>query len=133
MSDGPQLSIPENRTEDYSAVGWLKIALATTITIAALMWGGDLFRRIGVNLLTQQFVAAMLALAIALAFLHFPVVRGNARTNVPWYDWLFAMVGLAAGLYLAVNIPHLVDLILMRPADGVVAGSVLIVLSVEAL
>ncbi|NMG40359.1 TRAP transporter fused permease subunit [Chelativorans sp. ZYF759] len=115
------------------AVGWLKIALASAITIAALMWGGDLFRRVGLNILTQQFVAGMLAVSLALAFLHLPARRDTMRSTIPWYDWLFAAAGLASGMYLAVNIPSLVDLILMRPRGGVIAGGVMIVLSIEAL
>ncbi|MGY6706689.1 MAG: TRAP transporter permease [Rhizobiaceae bacterium] len=133
MSD----SIPS--TEDSpppvttGAVGWLKVALASAITIAALMWGGDLFRRVGFNILTQQFVAGMLAVSLSLAFLHLPARRDTQRLHIPWYDWLFALAGLASGMYLAVNIPTLVDLILMRPRGGVIAGGVMILLSIEAL
>lgn len=111
----------------------LKVILASLITIAALLWGGDLFRPMGINILAQQFVAGMLALSLALAILHLPARRSTARTEVPWYDWIMAMVGLLAGMYLALRIPKLVDLILMRPTDGILAGAVMIVLSVEAL
>jgi len=126
MEDSPTPDTP-------GAVGWLKIALASAITIAALLWGGDLFRRVGIDILTQQFVAAMLAVSLALAFLHLPARRDSQRPHIPWYDWLFALAGLASGMYLAVNIPTLVDLILMRPRGGVIAGGVMILLSIEAL
>lgn len=133
MSDQASPVDEEKGQETVTPVGWLKIAIASAITIAALMWGGDIFRRIGINILTQQFVAGMLALSLALAFLHLPADRSGSRDRVPWYDWCFALAGLASGMYLAVAIPKLVDIILMRPVDGVVAGSVMILLSIEAL
>lgn len=133
MSESASLAEDHPSPVTPGAVGWLKIALASAITIAALMWGGDLFRRVGINILTQQFVAGMLAVSLALAFLHLPGRRDTQRTHIPWYDWLFALAGLTSGMYLAVNIPTLVDLILMRPRGGVIAGSVMILLSIEAL
>jgi TRAP transporter 4TM/12TM fusion protein len=116
-----------------SVAGWVRLVLATTITLAALAWGGDAFRRVGIHMLTQQFVAGMLALALALAFLQFRANRNRPDAPTPWYDWLLALAGLAAGLYLAIRIPRLVDIILMRPLDGVIAGGVVIVLTIEAL
>ena len=133
MSDNASSTEESSLPDTPGWVGWLKIALASAITIAALMWGGDLFRRIGVNILTQQFVAAMLAASLTLAFLHLPARRDALRLQVPWYDWLFALSGLASGMFLAVNIPTLVDLILMRPLGGVIAGGTMILLSIEAL
>ena len=133
MSDSDFSAANSSSPETPGTVGWLKIALASAITIAALMWGGDIFRRVGINILTQQFVAGMLAVSLALAFLHLPARRDSQRLHVPWYDWLFALAGLASGMYLAVNIPTLVDLILMRPRGGVIAGGVMILLSIEAL
>lgn len=118
---------------DREPVARLRMGLASLITIAALMWGGDLFRTLGLNILTQQFVSGMLALSLALAMIHLPARRGTARTHVPWYDWGMAIAGFLAGTYLAVRIPQLVDLIFMRPIDGVLAGTVVIALSIEAL
>jgi TRAP transporter 4TM/12TM fusion protein len=53
--------------------------------------------------------------------------------RVPWYDWLAALGSIAAGMYLAVRYPALVDLIMLRPRDAVVVGTLLIVLLLEAL
>ena len=114
-------------------VGAVRAGLATIITLGALAWGADLFRSVGVNILTEQFAAGMLALCLALAFLQFPVRRFQHRAAPPWYDWCLALIGLFAGLYLAVQLPSLVDLVLMRPRDGVIAGALVILLSIEAL
>lgn len=115
------------------ALGLGRIVLGSVVTIAALLWGADLFRAVGLNILTQQFVAGMLAVSLALGFLHLPARPGFSRPFVPWYDWLLAALGLGAGLYIAYALPDLVDLILMRPKDGVIAGLIVIVLTVEVL
>lgn len=133
MQDALSAQDGEDRAKASAPLGISRVVLGSIITIAALMWGGDLFRGLGINILTQQFVAGMLAASLALAFLHLPVKPGTPRQSVPWYDWVFALSGLAAGLYLAYELPDLVDLILLRPTDGVIAGLVVIVLSVEAL
>jgi TRAP transporter 4TM/12TM fusion protein len=52
---------------------------------------------------------------------------------VPWYDWAAGAASAAAAAYIAVRYPLLVDIILLSPADAVVAGMVLFVLLLEAL
>src|SRR5690606_15760287 len=58
---------------------------------------------------------------------------GVQSDRIPWYDYALALTGLISGLYLSVYIPRLVDLVLTRPVDGVIAGTVMILLTVEAL
>ncbi len=43
-----------------------------------------------------------LAFALALAALAFPLFRSSPRDRVPWYDWLLALLGASACLYLNV-------------------------------
>ncbi len=108
-------------------------ALACALTLGSLFWAADFYRKAGLQLYTEQFVSGMLALALPLAFLHFRSHAGAARGIVPWYDWLAAALAAAAGWYLAIRYPKLVDLILLRPVDGVALGVVIIVLTIEAL
>ena len=107
--------------------------LAVALTLGAVAWSVGIAQILGWALYTEQFAAAMLAACLALAFLHLPA-RGNApRSRAPWYDWLAAVAGAAAAGYIAVRYPLLVDLVLLRPTDAVVAGSVLTLLLLEAL
>ncbi|MAM63047.1 TRAP transporter fused permease subunit [Maritimibacter sp. UBA3975] len=108
-------------------------ALGILLTAGSVAWGADLFRSVGVLIVAQQFVAGMLAISLLLAFVALPLRRGARRSSPPWYDIILGLVGFAAGAYLAVRIPDLVDLVLMRPPDGVAAGLVVIVLTIEAL
>jgi len=107
--------------------------LAVALTLGAVAWSLGIAQILGWALYTEQFAAAMLAACLALAFLHLPA-RGSApRSRAPWYDWLAAAAGAAAAGYIAVRYPLLVDLVLLRPTDAVVSGSVLTVLLLEAL
>jgi TRAP transporter 4TM/12TM fusion protein len=98
-----------------------------------VLWSVGIYQILDLELYTEQFAAAMLAAGLALAYLHLPARRHTARLRVPWYDWLLALTAAGAALYLAARYPHLVDIILLRPRDAVIVGSLLIVLVLEAL
>lgn len=107
--------------------------LASLITLSSIAWALDVNIRFSLSLYPAQFLAAILALALPLAYIALPARRMAARTEVPWYDWLFAAAGFAAMAYLTVEYQRLVDLILLRPADAVAASLVTILLALEAL
>ncbi len=108
-------------------------ALASALTLASLGWAVDLPLWLRLDIYPAQFYAAMLALALPLAFLTLPARRGAARAAVPWYDALAALAGFGAVAYLSWHYQALVDLIVLRPRGGVIAGAVAIVLTLEAL
>jgi len=112
---------------------WITGGLAVAITLGAVLWSMGIYQILALELYAEQFSAAMLALGLALAFLHLPARRHAPKPFIPWYDWALASAGAAAALYIAVRFPHLVDIILLRPRDAVIAGSVLVVLLLEAL
>jgi TRAP transporter 4TM/12TM fusion protein len=109
------------------------MAISGLIALGSIAWALDVNIRFALNLYPAQYLAAVLALALPLAYIALPAKRGSERTHVPWYDWVCAAAGFAAMAYLTVEYQRLVDLILLRPADGVAASVVTIVLSLEAL
>ncbi|MGH8707147.1 MAG: TRAP transporter permease [Burkholderiales bacterium] len=115
------------------AAGIAASTLATALTLASVAWALDLALWLRLDIYPAQFYAAMLALALPLAFLALPARRKTARDAVPWYDALAALAGFAAVAYLTWQYQGLVDLILLRPRGGVIAGAVAIVLALEAL
>ncbi len=116
-----------------SVAGALGGALATALTLASIAWALDLPLWLRLDIYPAQFYAAMLALSLPLAFLALPARRLSARYAVPWYDALAALAGFCAAAYLTWQYQALVDLILLRPRGGVIAGAVAIALSLEAL
>jgi TRAP transporter 4TM/12TM fusion protein len=106
---------------------------AALLTLSSIGWALDAHLWFGLTVFPAQFYAAMLTLALPLAFIVLPAWRGRERIFVPWYDWLLAAAGFAAAGYLTWEYQRLVDLVLLRPPDAVAAGAVVIVLSMEGL
>jgi TRAP transporter 4TM/12TM fusion protein len=112
---------------------WVTAILAIALTLGAVAWSLGIYQILALSLYEEQFAAAMLAACMALTFLHLPARRDAKRTRVPWYDWAAAAAGFAAAGYIATRYASIVDLILLGPADAVIAGGVLFVLLLEAL
>ncbi|WP_309084379.1 TRAP transporter fused permease subunit [Chelativorans sp.] len=114
---------------------WRPIAslLAVCLTLLAIAWPINLPRMVGLALYPQQFLAAVLALSLPLAFLMLPARRGSPREVVPWYDILFAVISFLAVSYVTVRYPQVVNLIFSRPPSAYVPGLAIILLLLEAL
>jgi TRAP transporter 4TM/12TM fusion protein len=124
---------PEAGRLEPALARWLTTALAAAIALGAVLWSLGLAQLLRLPLYTEQYAAAMLAAALALAYLHLPARRAAARLRVPAYDWLAAALAAASALYIAVRYPALVDLVMMRPRDAVIVGTLLVLLLLEAL
>ena len=111
--------------------------LAVALTLSAIALSADLFRRVGLSLYTEQYLAALLGLALPLLFLHVPAKSGEGwqpRTGpVPWYDLVAAIVSFAATTYLVVRFSTLSELVSLHPSDGLAVAGVLIALILEGL
>jgi TRAP transporter 4TM/12TM fusion protein len=107
-------------------------ALAILLTLGGVGWALDIYNSVGIALYDQQYLAGMLAIALTLAFLKFPVT-GDKKKALPWYDAAAALAGFAATSYLAVFYPRIVDLVYLRQTDSVIVSVVLIILLIEAL
>src|SRR6185295_7659649 len=91
-----------------SAAGRLaQVVLAATLTLGSLAYSVGLLRAAGLVLFPEQFLAAIYGICLALLFVSFPATRGTQRTDIPWYAWLSAVVGLAVGFYVASVFPRL--------------------------
>src|SRR3990170_4241728 len=84
--------------------GRLIETLAVLLTLGGIGWALDIYNRIGLGLYDQQYLAVILAIALAMAFLKFPVT-GKQKKALPWYDALAAAVGFVAVGYLAYHYP----------------------------
>jgi TRAP transporter 4TM/12TM fusion protein len=115
---------------------WYRIAVTTMavgITLAALLWSLEVYERLDLNLYPAQVMGAVLAFALALAFLRLPARRGSERTGVPLFDRVAALLGFVAGWYMAVNYPTLADMTTETPWDTVALGLVIVPLTIEAM
>ncbi len=106
--------------------------LGSAITLISLGLAGDIPFHFGLTILTQQFLGAVLGLGIAAVYLTRRATKKQTDT-IPFYDVVFAIIGMAAGLYVAARYPVLSGEFFFRKTETFLVGLVLIPLVVEAL
>ena len=102
------------------------------LTLGAVAWAVDLYSRLGLALYTEQFLAAMLALALPLVFLRVPARKG-AKGRAPWYDVLAAILAFVVLAYVTAVYPKLINELVYEPVEALVASAVILALLVEGL
>jgi TRAP transporter 4TM/12TM fusion protein len=98
-------------------------AAGALITGGGILWGLDLPGRLGWPIYQEQFIALMLGVGLAIAFL-----RGRRRP----IEWLLGIAGMLAGAWLAVRYPALQSDVLSHPTESLVLSCVLMVTVLEA-
>jgi TRAP transporter 4TM/12TM fusion protein len=101
--------------------------LELLIVLAVVGWVLDGPRALGASFYTEQLLALVLGLSVALAFLVYP----RSRVRVPWWDWLAAAAALAAFGYVAVRFDALVTDVGMQPARYVPLALAMVLLVLE--
>jgi TRAP transporter 4TM/12TM fusion protein len=124
---------PGERRLEPAFARWAAGCLAVVLTLGGIAWAVGIHQILALPIYAEQFAAAMLTGTLALAYIQLPARRDKLRGRVPWYDWLAAAASFAAGTYLAVRFPQMVDMILLRPLDAVLVSTILIALLLEAL
>jgi TRAP transporter 4TM/12TM fusion protein len=107
--------------------------LASLITLSSVAWALDISLWLDLRIYPAQFLAAIMTLALPLVFIVSPAQRHSERGSVPFYDWIAALAGFLAMGYLTLGYQRLVDLILLRPTDLVILGTLIFVLALEGL
>lgn len=145
MADGTHSADREPATTKPAHLLIARRALAAFVTVAALAWAADAPSRLGFALYTEQFLALILGLCLAIAYLAPPGTLGDraeedrsgraprrstARFAV---DMVCAAVGFGASLWIAVAYPDLISRALTLPADILVLSAALLLLVLEGL
>ncbi len=115
------------------AIRLVRTALSLVLAVAVLANAADIYRMFGYVFVTEQFLAATLAVGLALIFINYPFRRGSERTSVPWYDWLASAAGFTAGVYISWNATDLAENLFDPPLVALVAAWVMFVLCIEGL
>lgn len=127
---------PVGRTGGFLRREWAMgaaSALGLVIAATALFLAAEGPIRLGLLIYTEQFIAVMLGLSLAICFLIYPARRGAERTALPWYDALFALAGVVLAIILAVFYPPLSQDFFAHIGEATVIGFVLVPLLLEAL
>ena len=110
------------------------IALGALLALAGIAWGADLYRLVGWTFLTEQFLAAVLGMSLALVFVTRPLRRSDPRPKrLTWYDSVLALVSLGAGIYAAFEYPTILSDFFGQPTDGLIVSWLFFLLVIEGL
>lgn len=100
------------------------LALQALLTATVIAWVLDLQGTLGIELYTEQFLVAVLGLALGLCFL----VTMRSR-----WDPLLTAAGLVLCGYVAWRYPVLVNLLSARPPEGIALSAALALLVMEGV
>ncbi len=106
----------------------IRTLLGSLIALAAIAYASDLFSRIGLAIYTEQYLAVVLGISLALVFL-----KPQANPTRRGMDACVAVVAFIAGLYLAVQYPMLVERQLDMPPAALTLSGLFFVLVLEGL
>ena len=113
------------------ATGLVKVC-AFLITVSCILWNLDLPTRLGVAVLTEQYLALVLGLAICILFLTVSRTRQRGGT-VGALDMSLALLGLVTLVYTAFAYVGLLNEIAFRPPVITFIGAVVTVLVLEGV
>lgn len=120
-----------------SEAGWtvvdrLVAVLATAMCVACITWNIELPTRIGIAILTEQYMAFQLGLALTIAYLRFGL-RGEPKPHVGWLDGAIALVCFIVLAYAAWDFADLLREQAYRPPEIVLIGLVVTVAVMEGI
>ncbi|HVY59797.1 MAG TPA: TRAP transporter fused permease subunit [Xanthobacteraceae bacterium] len=124
-----------------------KTILSAAIVLFVTAWILDIPAQLQIELFTEQLLASVLGLSLALTFLIFPLHlgetgeeavakaemsggRGEATAGI--LDGVLSLLSLFCCFYIAIRYPQLVTELVYRPWDGVIIASIIVLLVFEA-
>jgi len=120
--------VHETDVHEWKALATTRTLLGSLIALAAIAYASDLFSRLGLAIYTEQYLALVLGASLALVFVK-PQVNPTRRR----IDALVAVIAFAAGLYLAVRYPYLVERQLDMPPAALALSGLFFILVLEGL
>lgn len=111
---------------------WIVAILACAMCAACVLWNIEAPTRLGFAILTQQYMAFQLGLALTIAFLCFDY-RGKDKTGVGLVDGLIALVAFCVLMYAAWDFSWLLQEQAYRPWQITVIGAVVTVTVMEGV
>lgn len=76
------------------------LGLGAAITVISVTWAVDLWLELGFEWFDEQAMMTCLGLTLAIIFLRCPADGSRRRLAVPWYDAVFALLGVGSCLYI---------------------------------
>jgi TRAP transporter 4TM/12TM fusion protein len=111
-------------------IGRVQQILLILLTLSSAAFALDIPSYFGQVVFKQQAIGLFIGFMLASVFLGIPAKKGSP--HLPWYDFLFAFLGLVVGLNVAIRYPALLDTQAFFTPDKWILGGVAIVVLLEA-
>ncbi|MBX2838246.1 MAG: TRAP transporter fused permease subunit, partial [Gammaproteobacteria bacterium] len=112
--------------------GILVAGLAIIMCVACILWNIEAPTRMGIALLSQQYMAFQLGLALVIAFLRFDF-KGRVKNQVGLFDGVIACVAFFTLMYAAWDFSWLLEEQAYRPWQITVIGAVVTLTVMEGI
>lgn len=83
-------------------------------------------------ILKEQYYGIMIALIFPMVFIIIPLTQKSALNRVPWYDFIFALLSIVVGFYIALFYEKMSLKFGEVSIDRVIIGTITIALTLEA-
>src|SRR5690625_4244744 len=91
-------------------IGTLWKVLLAMIPVIGVFYILSLYRFINLSFMREQYIGLFLAVILFCVYIGVPAVKKVAHyEKIPFYDWIFALLGLVVGLYIAINYPSIIS------------------------
>ncbi|SDJ08144.1 TRAP transporter permease [Alteribacillus bidgolensis] len=133
----PKVNVKDQETgrfrqlEGASLIIWQ--AILFLIPVFGILYVMSVYQWFGIALFLEQYTGLFLGLILAGVFLGAPGYAKASRTTIPWFDWMLAAAGLAAGLYISIFYPTIVVEFGYVTTDRIIFSVLGIIFILEAL
>lgn len=111
----------------------LRKLLAALLTMVTLLFAANVPSRLGVALYTEQFLALVLGLCLAICFLSTAEKYADRNIILKYAYLLLAAVGLATAIFVSIDYPSLLVRSYSLNWDVIAVGAILFLLILEGL
>ncbi len=112
--------------------GIIIATLAVTMTVACMLWNVEAPTRLGFAILSQQYMALQLGLALTIVFLRFNR-KGDVKRGLGWIDGAIALIAFVVLMYAAWDFSWLLFEQSYRPWQIVMIGTVVTIAVMEGV
>ena len=123
------------KTPRHKIANILATALAGTLTMIAISQAADLGSRLGFSYYTEQFLALILGLSLALVFLIYRKGKASRAAGLPpsVLDFILSTLGLGLSVYVTIAYPSLVGRTLEASTETLIIAGLLFGLVMEGM
>ncbi|SMX42388.1 TRAP transporter permease [Actibacterium lipolyticum] len=115
-----------------NANDWMIAALASCMCVVCILWNVEAPTRLGFAIMTQQYMAFQLGLALTIAYLRYGF-DGQQKARIGWLDGVIALTAFVVLMYTAWDFPWLLKEQAYRPWQITLVGAVVTLTVMEGI